>query len=214
MNWYDRSGQVRGVCGSRSSSSESLGHTKESSSLSMLISRRSKPVTTPWVGVQNAFELGMSLELVGLDTYNLDSDLCALQLRCRFRDLKENEKVTRQIKLHGLRRMNRLMFLGLLRTQQAWKGERSACGLSNNILAKSSFILSSQNAYRSTNRCYSSTWATKSFSSAIYIAWLRTIKLVVTAFFLLVLKCSSWSCTVSLTTVTIRFCPSKHKSGK
>ena len=67
----------------------------------------------------NAIELGMSLELVGLDTYNLDSDLCALQLRCRFRDLKENEKVTRQIKLHGLRRMNRLMFLGLLRTQQA-----------------------------------------------------------------------------------------------
>ena len=160
----------------------------------MLISRRSKSVTTPWVGVQNAVELGISLELVGLDTYNLDSDLCALQLRCRFRDLKENEKVTRQIKLHGPRRMNRLMFLGLLRTQQAWKGERSACGLSNNILAKSSLILSSlssQNAYRSTNRCYSSTWATKSFSSAlqgIYIAWLRTIKLVVTAFFCLSLS--------------------------
>ena len=81
----------------------------------MLISRRSKSVTTPL----SAVELGMSLELVGLDTYNLDSDLCALQLRCRFRDLKENEKVTRQIKLHGLRRMNRLMFLGLLRTRQA-----------------------------------------------------------------------------------------------
>ena len=55
----------------------------------------------------------MSLELVRLDTYNLDSDLCALQLRYRFRDLKENEKVTRQIKLLGLRLINRLVSLDL-----------------------------------------------------------------------------------------------------
>ena len=63
--------------------------------------------------------VGMSLELVGLDTYNLDSELCALQLRYRFRGLKENEKVTQQIKLHDLRPISRLKFLGLLRTQQA-----------------------------------------------------------------------------------------------
>ena len=58
--------------------------------------------------------VGMSLELVGLDTYNLDSDLCALQLRCRFRDLKEYEKVTRQIKLLGLRLINRVVSLDLV----------------------------------------------------------------------------------------------------
>ena len=58
--------------------------------------------------------VGMSLELVGLDTYNLDSDLCALQLRCRFRDLKEYEKVTRQIKLPGLRLINRVVSLDLV----------------------------------------------------------------------------------------------------
>ena len=58
--------------------------------------------------------VGMSLELVGLDTYNLDSDLCALQPRCRFRDLKEYEKVTRQIKLPGLRLINRVVSLDLV----------------------------------------------------------------------------------------------------
>ena len=63
--------------------------------------------------------VGMSLELVGLDTYYLDSYLGTLQLRYRFKDLKENEKVTRQIKLHDLRPISRLVFLGLLRTQQA-----------------------------------------------------------------------------------------------
>ena len=63
--------------------------------------------------------VGMSLELVGLDTYYLDSYLGALQLRCRFQDLKENEKVTRKIKLHDLRPISRLVFLGLLRTLQA-----------------------------------------------------------------------------------------------
>ena len=63
--------------------------------------------------------VGMSLELVGLDTYNLDSYLYALQLRYRFRGLKENEKVTQQIKLHDLRPISQLVFLSLLRTQQA-----------------------------------------------------------------------------------------------
>ena len=58
--------------------------------------------------------VGMSLELVGLDTYNLDSDLCALQLRCRFRDLREYEKVTRQIKLLSLRLINRVVSLDLV----------------------------------------------------------------------------------------------------
>ena len=57
--------------------------------------------------------VGMSLELVGLDTYNLDSYLCALQLRYRFRGLKENDKVTQQIKLHDLRPISQLVFLGL-----------------------------------------------------------------------------------------------------
>ena len=132
--------------------------------------------------------VGMTLELglnLGLATYNLDLYLGTFQLRYHFQDLKENEKVTQQIKLHCRRPINRLVFLGLLQTQQAWKGERRACGLSNNILEKSSLklsSLSSQNAYRSTNSCCSCTWATKSFSLAlqgIYIAWLRTIKLVV-----------------------------------
>ena len=66
--------------------------------------------------------IGMNLELglnLGLDTYNLDSYLGALQLRYRFQDLKENEKVTQQIKLQDLRPITRLVFLGLLRTQQA-----------------------------------------------------------------------------------------------
>ena len=60
---------------------------------------------------------GMSLELglnLGLDTYNLESDLCALQLRYRFQDLKENGKVTRQIKLLSLRLINRLASLNLV----------------------------------------------------------------------------------------------------
>ena len=54
--------------------------------------------------------VGMLLELglnLGLDTYNLDLDLCAFQHRCRFRDLKEIEKVTLQIKLLSLRLIER-----------------------------------------------------------------------------------------------------------
>ena len=61
--------------------------------------------------------VGMSLELglnLGWDTYNLESDLGALQLRYRFQDLKENGKVTRQIKLLGLRLINRLVSLNLV----------------------------------------------------------------------------------------------------
>ena len=62
-------------------------------------------------------DVGMSLELglnLGLDTYNLESDLCALQLRDRFQDLKENGKRTRQIKLLSLRLINRLASLNLV----------------------------------------------------------------------------------------------------
>ena len=55
--------------------------------------------------------VGMSLELVGLDTYNLGLYLGALQLRYRFLDLKENEKVTQQIKLQDLRPISLLVFL-------------------------------------------------------------------------------------------------------
>ena len=61
--------------------------------------------------------VGMSLELglnLGWDTYNLESDLGALQLRYRYQDLKENGKVTRQIKLLGLRLINRLVSLNLV----------------------------------------------------------------------------------------------------
>ena len=60
--------------------------------------------------------VGMNLELglnLGLDTNNLDSDLGALPLRYRFRGLKENEKVTRRIRLLGLRLINRLVSLDL-----------------------------------------------------------------------------------------------------
>ena len=66
--------------------------------------------------------VGMTLELglnLGLATYNLDLYLGTFQLRYHFQDLKENEKVTQQIKLHGRRPINRLVFLGLLQTQQA-----------------------------------------------------------------------------------------------
>ena len=62
-------------------------------------------------------DVGMSLELglnLGLDRYNLESDLSALQLRYRFQDLKENGKVTRQIKLLSLRLINRLASLKLV----------------------------------------------------------------------------------------------------
>ena len=58
-----------------------------------------------------SLELGLNL---GLDRYNLESDLSALQLRYRFQDLKENGKVTRQIKLLSLRLINRLASLKLV----------------------------------------------------------------------------------------------------
>ena len=60
--------------------------------------------------------VGMSLERglnLAVDTCNLNSGLDAVQLRSHFRDWKPNGRVTRQIKLHGLRRINRLVFLGL-----------------------------------------------------------------------------------------------------
>ena len=62
------------------------------------------------LNIGRSVELGLNL---ALDTCNLNSGLDALLLRRHFRDWKPNGRVTRQIKLHGLRRINRLVFLGL-----------------------------------------------------------------------------------------------------
>ena len=62
------------------------------------------------LNVGTSLELGLNL---ALDTCNFNSGLDAFQLRRHFRDRKPSGRVTRQMKLHGLRRINRIAFLGL-----------------------------------------------------------------------------------------------------
>ena len=56
-------------------------------------------------------KLGLNL---ALDTQNLNLGLDALELRRHSWDWKPKEKATWQKKLLGLRKINRLLFLGLL----------------------------------------------------------------------------------------------------
>ena len=64
-----------------------------------------------WLNIGWSVELGLNL---ALDTQNLNLGLDALELQRHSWDWKPKEKATWQKKLLSLRKINRLLFLGLL----------------------------------------------------------------------------------------------------